>query len=159
MSKRRWRTLYRSNAGCHGRVAEQRMLLTFGSLFAFRSWSSVQTGLQLFVLGEVRSRNSSGAALGSADIPGDTLLPHCPPAVENVKEVMKLYLENKCGVLVPTGELTVFLDGLFLEPGCLSNGTGTSPSASATSKYTRQSRFHFRLTLNHTTSSSFHSGQ
>lgn len=34
-----------------------------------------------------------------------------PFAVENVKEVLKLSVEQK-GVQVPTGDLTVFLDGL-----------------------------------------------
>uniref|UniRef100_A0A3B3T4X8 E3 ubiquitin-protein ligase n=1 Tax=Paramormyrops kingsleyae TaxID=1676925 RepID=A0A3B3T4X8_9TELE len=76
------------------------------------------------------------ALLGKATLNVHLVLEQHHRKLENVKEVMKLYLENKCGVLVPTGELTVFLDGLFLEPGSLSNGTGTSPSASATSKYT-----------------------
>ncbi|XP_048866348.1 NEDD4-like E3 ubiquitin-protein ligase WWP1 isoform X2 [Brienomyrus brachyistius] len=72
------------------------------------------------------------ALLGKATLNIHLVLEQHHRKLENVKEVMKLYLENKCGVLVPTGELTVFLDGLFLEPGSLSNGTGTSPSASAT---------------------------
>ncbi|XP_072567362.1 NEDD4-like E3 ubiquitin-protein ligase WWP1 isoform X2 [Paramormyrops kingsleyae] len=72
------------------------------------------------------------ALLGKATLNVHLVLEQHHRKLENVKEVMKLYLENKCGVLVPTGELTVFLDGLFLEPGSLSNGTGTSPSASAT---------------------------
>ncbi|MGH0130632.1 UNVERIFIED_CONTAM: hypothetical protein FKN15_055290 [Acipenser sinensis] len=43
-------------------------------------------------------------------------------AVENVKEVLKLTLENKNG-LVQTGELTVVLDGLTVDQESLPNGT------------------------------------
>ncbi|XP_041103099.1 NEDD4-like E3 ubiquitin-protein ligase WWP1 isoform X8 [Polyodon spathula] len=42
--------------------------------------------------------------------------------VENVKEVLKLTLENKNG-LVQTGELTVVLDGLTVDQESLPNGT------------------------------------
>lgn len=58
--------------------------------------------------------------------------PHFGSTVDNVKEVLKLSVEQK-GVLVPIGELTVYLDGLTVtdqdELAPLTNGNtanGTS---------------------------------
>uniref|UniRef100_A0A8B9L265 E3 ubiquitin-protein ligase n=1 Tax=Astyanax mexicanus TaxID=7994 RepID=A0A8B9L265_ASTMX len=45
--------------------------------------------------------------------------------LENVKEVLKLTLENKNGV-VTSGELTVILDGFTVEPDSLHNGNATT---------------------------------
>jgi hypothetical protein len=50
--------------------------------------------------------------------------------VENVKEVLKLVLDNK-GAVVATGELTVFLDGLTVNQEQLLNGN----AATSTSEY------------------------
>lgn len=61
--------------------------------------------------------------------------PRFGSTVENVKEVLKLSVEQK-GVLVPIGELTVYLDGLTVtdqdELAPLTNGTaanGTSENS------------------------------
>lgn len=53
-----------------------------------------------------------------------------PSSVENVKEVLKLVLDNK-GAVVATGELTVFLDGLTVNQEQLLNGN----AATSTSEY------------------------
>lgn len=45
--------------------------------------------------------------------------------VENVKEVLKLTLENKNGV-VTSGELTIILDGLAVDQEPLHNGNTTT---------------------------------
>lgn len=49
--------------------------------------------------------------------------------MENVKEVLKLSVEQK-GAVVPTGELTVYLDGLTIteqdELATLTNGTSAN---------------------------------
>uniref|UniRef100_A0A8B9L0Z8 HECT-type E3 ubiquitin transferase n=1 Tax=Astyanax mexicanus TaxID=7994 RepID=A0A8B9L0Z8_ASTMX len=49
--------------------------------------------------------------------------------LENVKEVLKLTLENKNGV-VTSGELTVILDGFTVEPDSLHNGNATTTTTS-----------------------------
>lgn len=54
----------------------------------------------------------------------------CVCVVENVKEVLKLTLENKNGV-VTSGELTVILDGLAVDQEPLHNGNAST----ATSEY------------------------
>lgn len=54
----------------------------------------------------------------------------CVGVVENVKEVLKLTLENKNGV-VTSGELTVILDGLAVDQEPLHNGN----AATTTSQY------------------------
>lgn len=51
--------------------------------------------------------------------------------MENVKEVLKLNVEQK-GVMVPMGELMVFLDGLITSPEDgppLTNGNATTASS------------------------------
>lgn len=49
--------------------------------------------------------------------------------VENVKEVLKLTVENKNGV-VPSGELTVILDGLAIDQEPLHNGNAATTTTS-----------------------------
>ncbi|XP_061109569.1 NEDD4-like E3 ubiquitin-protein ligase WWP1 [Conger conger] len=71
------------------------------------------------------------ALLGRASLDLQQVLEQHNRKLENVKEVLKLTLEGKNGVPISTGELTVFLDGLTVEPASLSNGTGTGASTSA----------------------------
>ena len=52
-----------------------------------------------------------------------------PNLVENVREVLKLSLDNK-GVVVATGELTVYLDGLTVDQEQLQNGNVTTTTTS-----------------------------
>lgn len=54
----------------------------------------------------------------------------CVGSVENVKEVLKLTVEGKNGV-VTSGELTVILDGLAIDQEPLHNGN----AATTTSEY------------------------
>ena len=60
--------------------------------------------------------------------------PSSPPSVENVKEVLKLSVEQK-GAAVSTGELTVYLDGLTVadqeavQPLTNGNTTTTNPTS------------------------------
>lgn len=61
-------------------------------------------------------------------------IPCFSSTVENVKEVLKLSVEHK-GVVVPAGELTIYLDGLTVtdqeELAPLTNGN----AANGTSEY------------------------
>uniref|UniRef100_A0A8C9W9R6 E3 ubiquitin-protein ligase n=1 Tax=Scleropages formosus TaxID=113540 RepID=A0A8C9W9R6_SCLFO len=61
------------------------------------------------------------ALLGKATLDVHQLLERNDRKLENVKEVLKLALESKSGVLIPTGELTIVLDGLSLEEESLCN--------------------------------------
>ncbi|XP_064202365.1 NEDD4-like E3 ubiquitin-protein ligase WWP1 [Anguilla rostrata] len=74
------------------------------------------------------------ALLGRASLDLRQVLELHDRKLENVKEVLKLTLDSKNGAPVNTGELTVFLDGLTVEPASLSNGTGTGGSAPASTK-------------------------
>uniref|UniRef100_A0A4W3IVE5 E3 ubiquitin-protein ligase n=1 Tax=Callorhinchus milii TaxID=7868 RepID=A0A4W3IVE5_CALMI len=71
----------------------------------------------------------SDALLGKATLDINQALELHNRKLENVKEVLKLTLENKNRV-VQTGELTVFLDGMTMDQESVPNGT-----APATSKY------------------------
>ncbi|XP_041103093.1 NEDD4-like E3 ubiquitin-protein ligase WWP1 isoform X2 [Polyodon spathula] len=62
------------------------------------------------------------ALLGKATLDISQALESHNRKLENVKEVLKLTLENKNG-LVQTGELTVVLDGLTVDQESLPNGT------------------------------------
>lgn len=55
--------------------------------------------------------------------------------VEEVKEVLRLTLENKNGV-VPSGELTVILDGLNVDQEPLQNGNDTTTTSEYSSRLT-----------------------
>ncbi|MBN3317057.1 WWP1 ligase, partial [Atractosteus spatula] len=59
--------------------------------------------------------------LGKATLDINQVLELHERKLENVREVLKLTLENKSGV-IPTGELTVILDGLALDQDSLPNG-------------------------------------
>uniref|UniRef100_A0A8C9TEI5 E3 ubiquitin-protein ligase n=1 Tax=Scleropages formosus TaxID=113540 RepID=A0A8C9TEI5_SCLFO len=63
------------------------------------------------------------ALLGKATLDVHQLLERNDRKLENVKEVLKLALESKSGVLIPTGELTIVLDGLSLEEESLADGS------------------------------------
>ncbi|KAL4648447.1 NEDD4-like E3 ubiquitin-protein ligase WWP1 [Arapaima gigas] len=63
------------------------------------------------------------ALLGKATLDVHQVLEQNERKLENVKEVLKLVLESKSGALIPTGELTVFLDGLVLEQESLADGS------------------------------------
>ncbi|KAL6488401.1 hypothetical protein MHYP_G00021420 [Metynnis hypsauchen] len=65
------------------------------------------------------------ALLGKATLDLQQALEQHDRKLENVKEVLKLTLENKNGV-VASGELTVFLDGLTVDLEPLHNGNGTT---------------------------------
>ncbi|XP_017559927.1 NEDD4-like E3 ubiquitin-protein ligase WWP1 [Pygocentrus nattereri] len=65
------------------------------------------------------------ALLGKATLDLQQALEQHDRKLENVKEVLKLTLENKNGV-VASGELTVFLDGLTVDQEPLHNGNGTT---------------------------------
>ncbi|KAJ8272680.1 hypothetical protein GJAV_G00092140 [Gymnothorax javanicus] len=73
------------------------------------------------------------ALLGRASLDLQEVLVLHDRKLENVKEVLKLTLDGKNGAPVSTGELTVFLDGLSVEPPLLSNGTGTVACSSTSS--------------------------
>ncbi|XP_036438622.1 NEDD4-like E3 ubiquitin-protein ligase WWP1 [Colossoma macropomum] len=65
------------------------------------------------------------ALLGKATLDLQQALEQHDRKLENVKEVLKLTLENKNGV-VASGELTVILDGLTVDQEPLHNGNGTT---------------------------------
>ncbi|KAI4901758.1 hypothetical protein NFI96_001045 [Prochilodus magdalenae] len=65
------------------------------------------------------------ALLGKATLDLRQALEQHDRKLENVKEVLKLTLENKNGV-VASGELTVILDGLTVDQEPLHNGNGTT---------------------------------
>ncbi|XP_066540232.1 NEDD4-like E3 ubiquitin-protein ligase WWP1 [Hoplias malabaricus] len=65
------------------------------------------------------------ALLGKATLDLQQALEHHNRKLENVKEVLKLTLENKNGV-VASGELTVILDGLTVDQEPLRNGNATT---------------------------------
>uniref|UniRef100_A0AAR2JNE2 E3 ubiquitin-protein ligase n=1 Tax=Pygocentrus nattereri TaxID=42514 RepID=A0AAR2JNE2_PYGNA len=68
------------------------------------------------------------ALLGKATLDLQQALEQHDRKLENVKEVLKLTLENKNGV-VASGELTVFLDGLTVDQEPLHNGNGTTTTS------------------------------
>uniref|UniRef100_A0A4W5M5L0 E3 ubiquitin-protein ligase n=1 Tax=Hucho hucho TaxID=62062 RepID=A0A4W5M5L0_9TELE len=70
------------------------------------------------------------ALLGKATLDLLQALEQHDRKLENVKEVLKLVLDNK-GAVVATGELTVFLDGLTVNQEQLHNGN----AATSTSEY------------------------
>ncbi|XP_069778105.1 NEDD4-like E3 ubiquitin-protein ligase WWP1 isoform X2 [Narcine bancroftii] len=63
----------------------------------------------------------SDALLGKATLDIEQALEMHNRKLENVKEVLKLTLENKTGV-VQTGDLTIFLDGMTVDQECVPNG-------------------------------------
>ncbi|KAI1888834.1 hypothetical protein AGOR_G00172840 [Albula goreensis] len=65
--------------------------------------------------------------LGKTSVDVQQVLEQHDRRLENVKEVLKLTLDSKNGV-VSTGELTVILDGLSVENDSLQNGNGPSPT-------------------------------
>uniref|UniRef100_A0A8C9W4R6 E3 ubiquitin-protein ligase n=1 Tax=Scleropages formosus TaxID=113540 RepID=A0A8C9W4R6_SCLFO len=95
------------------------------------------------------------ALLGKATLDVHQLLERNDRKLENVKEVLKLALESKSGVLIPTGELTIVLDGLSLEEESLADGSvranSTAPSESGgypTTSLCPLIYIHFNLSLN-----------
>ncbi|XP_041044926.1 NEDD4-like E3 ubiquitin-protein ligase WWP1 isoform X3 [Carcharodon carcharias] len=67
----------------------------------------------------------SDALLGKATLDISQALELHNRKLENVKEVLKLTLENKNGV-VQTGDLTVFLDGMTVDQESVPNGTASA---------------------------------
>ncbi|XP_060679617.1 NEDD4-like E3 ubiquitin-protein ligase WWP1 isoform X3 [Hemiscyllium ocellatum] len=68
----------------------------------------------------------SDALLGKATLDINQALESHNRKLENVKEVLKLTLENKNGT-VQTGDLTVFLDGMTVDQESVPNGTASAP--------------------------------
>ncbi|KAG5849927.1 hypothetical protein ANANG_G00076900 [Anguilla anguilla] len=69
--------------------------------------------------------------LGKASLDLQAALERHDGKLENVKEVLKLTMDSKNGV-VPTGELTVILDGLRVERDALHNGTSPNTNGTTT---------------------------
>ncbi|XP_043544076.1 NEDD4-like E3 ubiquitin-protein ligase WWP1 isoform X2 [Chiloscyllium plagiosum] len=67
----------------------------------------------------------SDALLGKATLDISQALESHNRKLENVKEVLKLTLENKNGT-VQTGDLTVFLDGMTVDQESVPNGTASA---------------------------------
>uniref|UniRef100_A0A8C1VJL4 E3 ubiquitin-protein ligase n=1 Tax=Cyprinus carpio TaxID=7962 RepID=A0A8C1VJL4_CYPCA len=97
---------------------DERLTITPDSQLDFRVWSHYTL--------------KADALLGKASLDLSGTLRKHDGKLENVREVLTLTVDGKNGV-VSTGELTVFLDGLSVDPQHVHNGNPTTASSKNTS--------------------------